>query len=249
MKVAQIRFRNDTHDLNILVGEQEWEINEEDTENCIKVAYRAQSQWQNGQDTIGRTSEIEVKYQYSCIDDNRNLQYNVTIDNPPGNGSLSISMSIASMNMKSGCQWSGESTAHYFERAVLTLWSGDGKEYSVFKVTDKGYVETNSEELEVMTEVEDEIVNSTASLEVNMALPSDTRSASIGGSLTIFDELMEEFKEATEFVIDHIYYFAAGAAVLVVIIIGGLTLVSRKKTDTDGKELELGSNKYYKGPQ
>ena len=153
------------------------------------------------------------------------------------------------MNMKGGCQWSGESTTHYPERAILTLWSGDGKEYSVFKVSDRGNVETNSEELEVMTEVEDEIVNSTASLEVNMALPSDTRSASIGGSLTIFDELMEEFKEAAEFVIDHIYYFAGGAVVMTVIIILGVTIVSRKKVDTDGKELDLGSNKYYRGPQ
>ncbi len=253
LKVTEIRFGNQTNDLNIQIDDVEWEVQEQEIDEEVRVTYNSHAQWQNELGHEELFSDIQIQYHYIGGSEDRSLEYNITIDDPPGKGNLTITVSLDTIDMEGGCCWNGDSTSQNMERNVLTLRNKDGEELSQFKIGNSGYLNADEEVVEVEIQVEEKIVNSTAALDVNMELPMNTRSASISGSLNILEGLIEAFtgaaEEVKEFVIEHIYFFAGGAAVMVVIIMAGVTIVSKKNVETHGSELDLESNKYFRGPQ
>jgi hypothetical protein len=249
MKFLQLKFKNDTADLDIQVEDEEWELSEENTGDDIRIRYRSVAQWMNGAESSESTSEINIHFTYKKGEGERTLEYNVTVKDIPGKGNLSISLGLDTRNMVSGCCWSDDTPMQHNYGKTYTLKNEEGKELSQLVIDDTGFVEIGDQETELDSTVEETIVNSTAVMDVKMDLPLETRTASFVGSLSILDGLVDEFVEAAEFFIDHIYYFAGGAAVIAVIIIISVTLVSKKEVDTSGKELDLENNRYYRGPQ
>ena len=60
------------------------------------------------------------------------------------------------------------------------------------------------------------------------------------------DDLEEAVEDAVTYVREHIVSFAIGAAVVAVILIGSAIYTSNKKKDTNGQDLDLGSNRFYR---
>jgi hypothetical protein len=255
IRMEGLRFRNNTLDLNVDIEEEEWEVIErifpELAPDLISVNYRSNISWKNLNGSNEHTSETSIIYRYGDTMD-RSIEYRFSISDPPVNGNISYSIAVENIEAMKGCCWKKETSNQHQNHNSFTLTSESGERLSQFNVH-RGTVFIDEEYLDWDANVSEQLVNSTASIEVGMSLPVDAKYASFGGSLSILDGLVESFvegaEEAAEFVIDHIYYFAGGAAVMIVIIIAGVALVSKKKVDTNGKELDLGSNKYYKGPQ
>jgi len=92
MKVLQLKFKNDTADLDIQVEDEEWELSEEDAVDDIRIMYRTTARWNNEGVDSGISSKIDIHFSYKKGEGGRTLDYNVTVKDIPGKGNLSISL-------------------------------------------------------------------------------------------------------------------------------------------------------------
>jgi len=248
-----IGFKNNTRTMNIDIDDEDWTVEQKDVENGLEITYSSQCEWRENDQATGKMSQITVRFRYSASDSERMLGYNISIDTLPGKGNLTFFLMSDTNGLNKGCSWMGDNGQQVWERKKLILRSAEGDELSTLDLSVPAMVDTDSGPQDVETELEGDLVNSSASIDVGLSLPEGATSASIFGSLTLFEEFVEALSgglvEAAGFVIDHIYYFIGGAAVMTVIIIGAMSVVSSKKVDTGGSDLDLNRNKYYRGPQ
>ncbi|MBN1539830.1 MAG: hypothetical protein JW939_06770 [Candidatus Thermoplasmatota archaeon] len=249
MKVLQLRFRNDTVDLYIQVEDEEWKFQETGILDYIGVDYNSTAKWKNEGVDSGISSEISMSFSYHKWGSKRTLDYHITVKEIPGKGNLSISLGLDTRNVGGGCCWSDDTPMEQKNGKIITLRNEDGREMSQLMIHSAGTALIGDEFRDINSTVEENIVNSTAVMDVNMDLSLEASDARFSGSLTIMDLLLDGVAEAAGFVIDHIYYFIGGAVVITVLTIGAMSVVSSKKVETGGSELDLKKNRYYRGPQ
>jgi hypothetical protein len=254
LKVTRIHFRNDTKELDIDAGLEDWTVTENSEEGSVQATYSANARWRNDGEYTDETSTIMIRYTYRVEGAQRNLDYSLQLDDPPGEGTLGVEMSTSSFQQGKVCCWQkvADSDPEKMKRE-LTLKSSDGKELSRFRVEEKGTVETPSGQIAAETEMEGTLQNESAVVNIAMSLPGGSNSASLSGSLEIFEELYNAISrgivDTAEFIADHIYSFLIGAVVLGALLSGAFLAASRKGKDTRGDDLDLKKNRYYKGPQ
>jgi len=255
MKLTSVRFMNGTEDLDIDPNSEEWTLTESTEDGSIQASYGTSARWKREGVLTGETSNLMIRYTYRSDENQRVLDYTLDIEEPPGEGILEIEMKVSSFQGGKACCWSenGEPNQNGMRRE-LTLKSVDGREMSRFDVIEKGTVGTETgEDILVDTEVERTLENESAVVNIGMSLPGGSNSASLSGSLEIlevlYNALSQGFEVTAEFVIDHIYSFLIGAVLLGAVLTGGFLVASKKGKETQGKDLDLNSNRYYRGHQ
>jgi hypothetical protein len=254
LKVKKVRFSNDTRELEIDAGSEEWTVTENSEEGSLQAIYNANSRWRKDGGLTGETSNVMIKYTYRAEGAQRKLDFSIQIESPPGEGKLDVEMRVSSFQEGKLCCWQREGVSDPSGmKKELTLKDGDGKELSRFRVEDIGTIETSSGQITVETEMEGALENESTLVNIAMSLPEASNSASLSGSLEIFEELYNSLsrgiEETAEFIADHIYSFLLGAVVLGALLTGVFLFASRKGKETRGHDLDLEKNRYYKGPQ
>ena len=253
IRLAGIDFENETHSMFIGIEDEEWSLQQREFEDGMEVSYESRGEWRSDNEPTGESSRINIRFRYTGSEGARTLSYNISVEDPPENGDIRFSLMVDTNDVDRQCCWDGDGGEPNWEGKELTLKDDKGNELTRLKVRRTSRIETEAGNSEVETELQGDVANSSASLEIGVALPEGTRSASISGSLSILDDLAEALKagmeEAAEFLIDHIYYFAGGAVIAVVVIAGAMMIASSRKIETQGSDLDLDKNRYYRGPQ
>jgi hypothetical protein len=254
LKVTGVHFKNDTEELEIDAGSEEWTVTETSEESSIQATYTANARWRKDGEQTGETSNIMIKYAYRTEGTQRNLEYSIQLDNPPGEGTLSVEMKASTFQESKACCWQNDGGSNPGgKKRELTLESSEGKPLSRFRVDDKGTIETPSGQITAETEMEGILENESAVVNIAMSLPEVSNSAYFSGSIEIFEELYNVLsmgiEDTAKFIADHIYSFLIGAVVLGALLTGAFLVASRKGKETRGDDLDLNKNRYYRGPQ
>lgn len=252
LHIAGIGFSNQTTMMSIRVDEEEWTIEQGAIEGGLEISYKSQCEWYDDEGKTGELSMITVLFRYQGSDDERVLGYNITVEDPPENGSLTYSLTADTRDINGDCCWN-EETQPSMHRKRLTLRSDKGNDLTTLDLGQPGSVETVDGIVNAETEVVVDTFSSTASLNISQSIPLGSRSASISGSMVLLEELVKNLKEgigdAVEFVVEHIYYFIGGAALTALVLIISISVVSVKKVETQGSDLDLNRNRYYRERQ
>ncbi len=254
LKVSSLSFTNETSNLTIDLEEEEWTlIRSEEGEN-IRITYTKMAQWEENDSPTGQSSQLEVEYVYRKDIGSDFIDFDLEVLDLPGNGDLSVGIKISTYQSKETCCWSGNGALKQdLSTREITLKNSDGTDLSKLRIEQSTILDNTTEPIEVETYVSGNLENESAVVDIGLALPEDPQMASFTGSLEIFEELInalsEGAEEVKEFVMDHIYSFIMGAVVVAVILTAAFMTVSKKQKETQGKDLDLTGNRYYKGPQ
>ncbi|MEA3560129.1 MAG: hypothetical protein U9R75_12830 [Candidatus Thermoplasmatota archaeon] len=249
--VLHLRFRNLTNEMSMILAVQDWDVSENEEGNTLAITYETWNNWMKDGEETGIISKITIKYTYHQGDSDESIDYSVDIEDVPGEGELLVVLRSASTDGDQGCCWAVEEVNMVKRMNMFTLTDRSGNRISTMEVPDRAKLISFTGTEEVETNISSEIINETAVVTVGSQIHTDTETFSISGSLSFLDGFKEFLSNTAEdtadFVMDHLYSFIMGAAVVLIITTVLLVISARKKVQTDGMDLDLGKNRYYKG--
>lgn len=248
LSLKSIGFEKDGEPNHIPLNEVEWEVSEKETETGTRVTYNCEHVWEGEGGESGSVSRIKMLFIYRWTGDHKGLDVQVEITDPPADGELTVEMDVETEGLEQGCCWRKEGENQNGHRFAVV--DDEENELGEIVIEDEADILVDGMIQTSQTTVNSTITETTQTLSISSSLSEDVNSYSIGGSLIIFDGMLDALGDsadkAVSYVMDHIISFAIGTGFLVVVTVASLIYLSRKDSPTGGSDLVLDNNRYYR---
>lgn len=245
ISIGKIRHDDNETSCEIDPGSNEWTVNQDDGISDTNIDYQSQVEWKDKNNVSCNTSRISISFRYRWEGDKKNLEVRIDIEDPPGKGNITIDMELSSIGLDEGCCWKDQTNGHRFQ-----YQNNEGTDLGELMIDKDANISTSEGQKRVETDVLLESKEETGTLSISSTIGEDIDSYSVSGSFLVLEGLIEALDQATEdtvsFILDHIVSFAIGTAFVIFVLILSIAYVSRKNIGTNGRELILENNRFYK---
>ncbi len=242
ISMESITHERDGKNQNIALNQTDWEVTESENDSAKTVTYKGNCTWKEN----GNVSRITLNFHYRWGDDNRSIDIDLKMDDPPGNGNMTMRMKIGSEGLGDDCcldpkQQKGH-RFHYNNQK--------GERLGELVIEEEANIETSEGNGTVSTDIEMESLGDSQNLMISSSISDNIESYSVSGSFRIFEEMMhligEAGDDAVSYVKEHIVSFAIGTALVITVIALSVIFISKKQVQTGGNDLDLENNRYYR---
>ncbi len=245
ISIGKIRHGDNGTSCEIDPGSSEWTVDQDDDPSGTTIGYQGQADWKDENNVTCNSSRISISFRYRWEGEKKDLEVNINIENPPGRGNMTINLELSSLGMDNGCCWRDQAHGHRFQ-----YQNNNGTNLGEFLIDEDANISTSEGQKTVDTDVLLNSEEETGTLSISSTIGEDIDSYSVSGSFLVLEGLLDALDRTAEdtvsFILNHIVSFAIGAVLVIFVLILSIAYVSRKNIRTNGQELMLNNNRFYR---